>query len=440
VNISTTVTTPSPRTWSATALLASFVASAVLALVVSGPAGATTRQAEDQGLTNLNDARSQAQGQRNSLTREIGALEGSEEEVTAELTALTNQLDVQRAALEDAKWVAIVAAAAATEAAEVAAEARIEAEETEVRVRQMAIDAYIHPPAEDLAAVLMSKSIEEASRRRSVLSVRAEQQADLLDERRDALVKLEVTERESAGAKADADEAQSEQESATLQLQASHDQQRNFQAALEARLEASLAEVAALSSLDAKLAGQIRDRELQLQAAAAAALGPAPEESGPPPPPAPVPATVAPTPTIPRPTPPPVTIPSTVNTVKVGVFWVNEAIAPQTQALLNAAEAAGIVLGGGAFRDPASQIALRQAHCGPTYYDIYQKPASQCSPPTARPGSSMHEVGLAFDFTCDGSLISTRASICFVWLELNAATFGLYNLPSEPWHWSINGH
>ncbi|MPZ73317.1 MAG: hypothetical protein GEU74_08820 [Nitriliruptorales bacterium] len=27
----------------------------------------------------------------------------------------------------------------------------------------------------------------------------------------------------------------------------------------------------------------------------------------------------------------------------------------------------------------------------------------------------------------------------FTWMTRNAKTYGLYNLPSEPWHWSTNG-
>ena len=43
--------------------------------------------------------------------------------------------------------------------------------------------------------------------------------------------------------------------------------------------------------------------------------------------------------------------------------------------------------------------AVRRANCGSSNYAIYQMPASACSPPTARPGTSMHEQGLAIDFT-----------------------------------------
>ena len=51
----------------------------------------------------------------------------------------------------------------------------------------------------------------------------------------------------------------------------------------------------------------------------------------------------------------------------------------------------------------------------------------------------MHELGLAVDFTADGQTITSRSSAAFRWLAQHADRFGLYNLPSEPWHWSVNG-
>jgi LAS superfamily LD-carboxypeptidase LdcB len=120
---------------------------------------------------------------------------------------------------------------------------------------------------------------------------------------------------------------------------------------------------------------------------------------------------------------------------------VNITIAPQVQAMFAAAQAAGLNLGGGGFRDSASQIATRRNNCGSSNYAIYQMPASSCSPPTAKPGTSMHERGLAIDFTCSGGgAFSFKNSPCFPWMKANAAKFGFYNLPSEPWHWSTNGN
>jgi LAS superfamily LD-carboxypeptidase LdcB len=65
--------------------------------------------------------------------------------------------------------------------------------------------------------------------------------------------------------------------------------------------------------------------------------------------------------------------------------------------------------------------------------------ASSCRPPTARPGLSMHERGLAVDLTQGGSTLR-RSSSGYRWLKANAHKYGFFNLPSEPWHWSVNGN
>ena len=52
----------------------------------------------------------------------------------------------------------------------------------------------------------------------------------------------------------------------------------------------------------------------------------------------------------------------------------------------------------------------------------------------------MHERGLAIDFTYNGRIIGSRSGPAWSWLSANAASYGLYNLPSEPWHWSTTGN
>lgn len=124
----------------------------------------------------------------------------------------------------------------------------------------------------------------------------------------------------------------------------------------------------------------------------------------------------------------------------VGPFVVNTLIAPGVTAMLAAARAAGFDLSGGAYRSNAEQINTRRTNCGPTDYDIYDKPSGQCSPPTAVPGTSMHEWGLALDIKSNGLLIRSHSNPAYQWLQDNAGLYGLKNLPSEPWHWSSNGH
>ena len=72
--------------------------------------------------------------------------------------------------------------------------------------------------------------------------------------------------------------------------------------------------------------------------------------------------------------------------VSVKGILVHQSIAADVRALLDAAEADGIELGGWGWRDGQTQIRLRRQHCGTSEYAIYHKPSSQCRPPTARPG------------------------------------------------------
>lgn len=128
---------------------------------------------------------------------------------------------------------------------------------------------------------------------------------------------------------------------------------------------------------------------------------------------------------------------------QVGGITVAASIAPQVQALLEAARADGIVLGGYGYRSIETTMRLRRANGCP---DVWTSPPSSCRVPTARPGTSMHEQGLAIDFTWNGRTICypNPPSRCFGnaahdWLRANAASYGLHGLSSEAWHYSTNG-
>ncbi len=66
-------------------------------------------------------------------------------------------------------------------------------------------------------------------------------------------------------------------------------------------------------------------------------------------------------------------------------------------------------------------------------------PAEQCSPPTAIPGRSKHEQGLAVDFTIGGRTLS-YSDAAYKWMQANAGSYGWVNsVPGEAWHWSVGG-
>ncbi|GAB1692384.1 M15 family metallopeptidase [Krasilnikovia sp. M28-CT-15] len=123
------------------------------------------------------------------------------------------------------------------------------------------------------------------------------------------------------------------------------------------------------------------------------------------------------------------------DTTTVNGITVHKSVAFAFRRMLNDAQSHGIALSGGGFRTRQQQIELRQINGCP---DIWTAPASSCRVPTAIPGRSLHEVGLAVDLTSDGASL-TRNSAAFRWLTVNARKYGYVNLPSEPWHWSITG-
>lgn len=93
------------------------------------------------------------------------------------------------------------------------------------------------------------------------------------------------------------------------------------------------------------------------------------------------------------------------------------------------AEAAGRVYIRSGRRSTAEQIEIRRKNCGTTQYDIYQKPSSQCSPPTAIPGRSKHETGEAVDLGGDLALAARIGD-----------RLGLHRpVRGENWHFEVRG-
>ncbi|MEU4216009.1 D-alanyl-D-alanine carboxypeptidase family protein [Actinoplanes sp. NPDC026623] len=123
------------------------------------------------------------------------------------------------------------------------------------------------------------------------------------------------------------------------------------------------------------------------------------------------------------------------DTTTVNGITVHRSVAFAFRRMLADAKSDGIALSGGGFRTRKRQIELRKINGCP---DVYTAPASSCRVPTAIPGRSLHELGLAVDITSGGRTIAAD-SAAFRWLSTHAHKYGYVNLPSEPWHWSISG-
>ena len=114
---------------------------------------------------------------------------------------------------------------------------------------------------------------------------------------------------------------------------------------------------------------------------------------------------------------------------------VHRTVAYAYRRMVDDAKKAGISISGGGYRTKQRQIELRKINGCP---DVWTAPSSSCRVPTAIPGRSLHEIGMAVDITSAGRTLTSK-SPAFKWLQVHADEYGFVNLPSEPWHWSITG-
>jgi peptidoglycan hydrolase CwlO-like protein len=386
---------------------------AVLSATPSVPAGAA---ASDAKTRELEARRREIEKKKAAAAGEIDVLRSSDEKLERALSALNTNVRNQEAAVASARQAAEVAIAQATKLRQDQERTAERLGELRGQLREVAVDAYVHGPSNDISIALASKDLAEATQRQQMLKVVSARQTDVAEELRAAEEDLGVQRvaAEAATERATAKKKAAESKLGTLQTSLAS--QQRVAADIEDRLEARLGEADALAELDAAVAGQIKARQAQL-ARLVAARPPAQRASRG--------ATRI--------------VGASGGLATVRGITVAASVAPGLAALLDAADADGLSFSGGGYRDPQSQIAVRRANCGTSDYAIYDMPPSQCSPQTARPGTSMHEQGLAIDFSLNGSLITSRSNPGFRWLAANAGRFGLQNLPEEPWHWSTNG-
>ena len=399
---------------------------ALLLVLVASPLG---RGADAQESTRAE--RERVRREKAAVASEVDTLEATNAEVQAALDRLQANVSAQQALLSDAQR-------AAEQAAHDVEVARAEERATIDRItmirasiQNLAVEAYIRPQRSDAITVLESDSIGDAATRRAMLSFQAERDQDLVDELRAARQDLERKREEAESAAVRAEEEKQKVGARLGELQQAEEQQASFAVEVDNRLDAKLAESQALASLDQQLSDKLAREEAELAARLRAEADARARA-----------AAAASRPSAPAVSRGPVTPPTIVGSgeiVSVRGIQVHRSIADNLSNMLSAADADGIVFGGGGYRDASGQIAVRRSNCGTSDYAVYEMPASQCRPPTARPGSSMHERGLAIDFTYNGRVISSRSSPGFQWLKANAAGYGFYNLPSEPWHWSTTG-
>ncbi len=369
--------------------------------------------------------RREVQREKAKAAEKVDVLRASDAALGQALEDLDQDIRGQEAKAAGARQAA-AAAAQQVERAK-AAEAATSANLTQLRerMREVAVDAYVQGPTRQLSIAAGTSSLDELATKQYFIELAANKGAETSDQLRAAREDLEVQRKQAEAFRERAIVRKKAMNAELLELKGAEAAKERVAASVEERLEQTLAEVVSLEAVDQRLAAEIAERQRKLAAQLAARRRAATAASS------------ATTPRASRATAARTAGPISLTTVR-GIT-VASSIADNLTALLAEADADGLSLSGGGYRSSDGQIATRRSNCGSSDYDIYEKPASACSPPTARPGQSMHEQGLAIDFTSNGQLIQSRGNPAFTWLSQNARRFGLSNLPREPWHWSTNG-
>jgi peptidoglycan hydrolase CwlO-like protein len=411
--------------------------------------------ADDPDPAKTERERDAVRSQRAEVDLLIDALEAKDAEVQAALSELEANVATQRAELDEAERAHQEAEDERAAAIQAVADAQRRIDDLNHRADELVVQSFVNPPTDNALDAFRADSLSDAAVKQALIEIQADTDADILDQLDEAHEDMEVEQANQTAAEAAAQARKAEAAQELVDVEAALAQQQDFAADLEERLNAKLAEAESLKEFDkalsdrlvreqAEVARRIRamqeaaERQRRAQEAAAAAAAAAANQ--PPPPvsdsPPRIPAAAPPASVV---SPAPGGL-ATVSCPHGGSITVAGSIAGNVQALLNAAARDGVSLcAASGWRSPQKQIELRREHCGSSNYAIYYMPASQCSPPTARPGTSMHERGLAIDFSCNGGGAIRYGNECWNWLAAHADEYGLYNLPSEPWHWSTSG-
>jgi D-alanyl-D-alanine carboxypeptidase len=377
---------------------------------------AATKQPKLASLSENRKRQAEVRRQQANVAANLKELK-SEDRITAQnLAALTDNLKQQNAKLGSANR-------ALDEAEQEVAQAKAEAAETAAKIetlsgarRDAALDAYVRPQMVRLGVILNASDIATASRTRLYADMANRTRTDDLDlllaaEQDNAIAvrKAEAAEKKRAKRKAAAAKRLAE-------LATSRSRTEKYSAQVEDRLEDALYEAQSLKEINAIVSKEVAKQQAELaKQLKRARLSGAKSKGG----------------------SPGKALPD-IPTGSTNGIVVAASIKGKLAAMIRHAASDGIYLTGGGYRSSAGQLAVRRKNCGTSSYAVYSMPSSSCRPPTAKPGRSQHERGLAIDFAQNGRAL-TRSSSAYRWLKQHAHKYGFYNLPSEAWHWSTTG-
>ena len=231
---------------------ASFLLAAVMLLGLVAPAGADTA-------SDARRKRDAARERRAALAKELNALQASDKELTAAVSALDSQMRATEANLDSARQ-----AVAAAERARQQAEAQLA--ETEARLGALkkavvdrAVATYMRP--NNNAAELEAKDFNEASRRRVLLDQVASSDRKVIDDLRAAQEDFTLERQRAEQARAVADKRKASVEGKLRSLESARAEKARLAKALDLRISEYRREADLVAAQEAQLSELIRQRQ-----------------------------------------------------------------------------------------------------------------------------------------------------------------------------------
>ena len=399
-----------------------------LLLTVAAAAGSAAAQSDEEIVRDREAKRQEVQEAAAAATEDLDAATAEAEDLIDALNKAQAAVDAQQTAWAEAERAVADARATVQEAKERIAVLEDQLVTTQEGLREAVIESYVSFQAPTGTFSVLGNDPWQNAHEEALAGFATGSRIDDIDELRRLGEELERWRLLAADAAAEAEAHREEAILILADLQAAAGREAELSVAAEERVERRLYEVQLIKQIDAEYAAEIEAAERRIaealarQRAEEAAQRRAEEEAA-------------------RQALAESLTPANADFTLVSVrgITVNSEIASETDGLLAAMDAEGFNLHGWGYRNHQAQISLRQSHCGTSDYAVWQMPASRCRPPTARPGRSNHEEGLAIDFTNSGRLITSRNSAVFQALKRIAPQYGFKNLPSEPWHWSVDG-
>ena len=372
------------------------------AVVIAGLA--MSQAVPSSAADNPSSRRQQVEAQRAKAAAELNVLRANQAQIQKALDDLDRNVRSQQSAVAAANQAADAAFVAFENARRAAEQKAAEVAGLRDRVADVALEAYMGATTAATFDMLRAGNLADIARRQAYRSIAIGDTSDALDKLRAARQDLEARRRAAQRAKDQTATRRAAVEKQLAALSTAQSQQQKVADDVENKIEVAASQSNQLAQQSSQLAA---DAARQAQGTSGSSV---------------------------------VRTSGSICLQTVRTITVACSIAGQLDKMLGAAAADGFTLTGGGYRDPNQQLAVRRTNCGSSDYDVYQKPPNSCSPPTAYPGTSMHEQGLAIDFMWNGSIISSHSNPAYQWLSAHAGSYGFYNLPSEAWHWSVNGH